>query len=62
MRYNVKENGIEIVGKEEFNPKDILECGQIFRFYKNEDDNYVVLSKNLKATIKERLISQNMTT
>ena len=53
MTYNVYENKIEIIGKEEFNPKDILECGQIFRFYINSEDNYVVLSGNHKATIVE---------
>ncbi|MBP3631272.1 MAG: DNA glycosylase [Clostridia bacterium] len=53
MKYSVVNDRIEIEGKEEFNPKDILECGQIFRFYKNEDNDYVVLSKNLKATIEE---------
>ncbi len=53
MQYQVFKGKIEIIGKEEFNPKDILECGQIFRFYKNKDDNYVVLSKDLKATIVE---------
>ena len=53
MKFEIYNEKIEIIGKEEFNPKDILECGQIFRFYKNDDGNYVVLSKNLKATIIE---------
>ncbi len=53
MKYKVLDDSIEIVGKEEFNPKHILECGQIFRFYLNDSGHYVVLSKDKKAEIVE---------
>lgn len=53
MQYKIIKDGISIIGKEDFNPAHILECGQIFRFYKNEDGNYVVFSADKKAEIKE---------
>lgn len=53
MKYNFSENKINIIGKEDFNPKHILECGQIFRFFINQAGNYVVFSKNEKAEIVE---------
>lgn len=53
MKYVVKDEEIEIYGKEDFNPKHILECGQIFRFYLDDDGNYVVLSSTHKAVITE---------
>ncbi len=52
MNYEIKENGIEIEGKEDFNPQHILECGQIFSYIK-EDGNYVVFSADKKAKILE---------
>lgn len=51
--YKLDKDKIIITGKEDFNPKHILECGQIFRFYKNEKNNYVVLSQSNKAEIEE---------
>jgi len=44
---------IIINNKENFNPKHILECGQIFRFLINKSGNYVVFSKDLRAEIEE---------
>ena len=52
MKYIVKNESIEVYGREDFNPKHILECGQIFRFYINNDGNYVVLSSTHKAVIE----------
>ena len=53
MEYRVLEDKIEIIGKDDFNPAHILECGQIFRYYINEKDNYVVFSADKKAEIEE---------
>lgn len=36
-----------------FKAKDILECGQIFRFFKNGDGHYTVFSTDKKADIFE---------
>lgn len=53
MKYYKKKNEIIIDGKEDFNPKHILECGQIFRFEKNVVGNYVVYSKDYAAEIED---------
>lgn len=54
MKYEKQENGIFIIGKEDFIPKHILECGQIFRYEKDDEGNYVVYSKDMQAEIIER--------
>ena len=51
MNYVKTENQIIIYELEDFNIKQILECGQIFRYNINED-NAVVYSKDKKADIK----------
>lgn len=53
MKYEIHEKSVEIFGKEDFNPKHILECGQIFRFFVNCEGNYVVYSSDKKAEILE---------
>ncbi len=53
MIYKIDNNKIIVFDKSQFNPEHILECGQVFRFGKDENGNYYVLSKNLKATIVE---------
>lgn len=53
MIYEIKDNVIYVFDKSQFNPKQILECGQVFRYGKDEFENYYVISKNLKATIYE---------
>ena len=53
MIYEIKNNIIYVTDKSQFNPKHILECGQVFRYGKNNDNNYFVISKDLKATIFE---------
>lgn len=53
MRYTIEKNKIEIVGKGDFNPEHILECGQVFSFKKNEEGEYEVLSADKKAVITE---------
>ena len=54
MIYEIKNNIIYVTDKSQFNPKHILECGQVFRFGKNDNGDYFVLSKNHKATIIEQ--------
>ena len=53
MIYTIKDNKILVLDKTQFNPKHILECGQVFRFGKDKNNNYYVISKNHKATIIE---------
>lgn len=54
MIYKIKDNDIIVFDKTQFNPKQTLECGQVFRFGKDKNDNYFVISKNNKATIVEK--------
>ena len=54
MIYNIENGIIKVIDKSQFNPKHILECGQVFRFGKDENDNYFVISHNNKATIIEK--------
>ena len=51
--YTIKDNIIYIHDKSQFNPKHILECGQVFRFGKDDDGNYFVISSDKKAKIIE---------
>ena len=53
MKYILANNKINIIGKEDFNPEHILECGQIFSFYKDDDGNYIVSSLDKCAKIFE---------
>ncbi len=53
MEYKLEKDKIVIIGREDFNPEHILECGQVFSFFKNEKGNYVVLSTDKKAEILE---------
>lgn len=54
MIYKIENSIIKVFDKTQFNPKHILECGQIFRFGKDENNNYFVISLNQKATIIEK--------
>lgn len=54
MIYSLENNIIKVFDKSQFNPEHILECGQVFRYGKNDDGNYFVISKNHKATIIEK--------
>ena len=62
MTYKKTAQSIVISGKEDFNPKHILESGQIFRFVINERGNYVVYSKDLCAEIEETENGYNIIT
>ncbi len=66
MKYQIKtDKYIQIFGKDDFLPADILECGQIFSYKKNED-TWEVFSKDKFAKIEENengfLILTNDTT
>jgi len=51
MIYEIKDKDIIILDRSQFNPKHILECGQVFRFGIDENNNYYVISTDKKATI-----------
>lgn len=52
MKYKITNNEIIITKNSDFDAKSILECGQLFRFYKTEN-GYVVISGNKLAQIIE---------
>lgn len=54
MIYKIENKNIIVLDKTQFNPKHILECGQVFRFGKDDNNNYFVISKDKKATITEK--------
>lgn len=54
MIYEIEKNIIKVYDKSQFNPKQTLECGQVFRFGINENENYFVCSKNHRAEIIEK--------
>lgn len=53
MIYKIQNNKIIVLDKTQFNPEHILECGQVFRFGKDSNNNYYVISGKHKATITE---------
>lgn len=52
MKYVIKKDKIGIISEKDFSPKDILECGQIFRFKKLKN-GYRVFSLDKTAVIQE---------
>ena len=52
MNYVIGKDYIEIFGKEDFDIKEILECGQVFS-YKFMGDCYLVYSADKKAKVTE---------
>lgn len=52
MKYTKQNQKIIIEGKEDFNPKHILECGQVF-CYDKENDDYIVFPQDQYAKIVE---------
>lgn len=55
MKYNIveKENKIILKDMEDFNPKDIFECGQAFRWEKKEDDSYDTIAFKRLLNVKK---------
>lgn len=58
MKITKGKQSITIIG-EDFNTKEILECGQVFSFLKDKDENYLVVSNDKVAKIK---VNGNTTT
>ena len=56
MNYTIKSNKIIINNTADFNPKHICECGQMFRFFVDENNNYTVVSG---ANVAKIVKSQN---
>lgn len=54
MKAQKTENGITVLQADCFNPRDILECGQIFRFDRDGEGNYRVFSLDRYAEIKRQ--------
>ena len=52
MQYEITKDKIVIYNMAEFNPQHIVECGQIFRYRKNDDGDYIVFSLDKVASIK----------
>lgn len=52
MKYKLLKDRILIEDMTEFNPKHIFECGQIFRYKKLENEDYIVFSADKFATVK----------
>ena len=52
MKYTKEKNGIKIFDGEDFCPKHILECGQIF-CYKKDGDKYIVYPQDKYAQISQ---------
>ena len=50
LNYVVKKDEIRIYDKEQFCPRKILECGQIFR-YKKIGENYEIIANNRKCLL-----------
>ncbi len=51
MKYKITKDAIIIDSAEDFNPKHICECGQMFRFWAS-GDTYIVASQNYVAKIE----------
>ncbi|MBQ7453053.1 MAG: DNA-3-methyladenine glycosylase 2 family protein [Clostridia bacterium] len=53
MKYEIKDDRIVVYGREDFSAQHILECGQVFRYRKDADGNYIVYSCEKSAKIVE---------
>lgn len=45
MKYKIKNKNIIIKSNNDFNPKHIFECGQAFRWEREEDNSYTCVAK-----------------
>lgn len=50
MNYSILNNQIIIEGQKDFEPRHILDCGQVFRYLKT-DSGYKIFSKNLFCSL-----------
>ncbi|MGN1212653.1 MAG: DNA glycosylase, partial [Christensenellales bacterium] len=62
MKYKLTDDKIFVYDKMQFNPKHILECGQIFRYQKRDDGSFVVFSGDKFALINEQADCYEITT
>lgn len=55
MKYNIIEEKNKIIIKDikDFNPKHIFECGQAFRWYKEEDNSYTTVAFGKVLNVKK---------
>ncbi len=55
MKYNIVQIEDKIILKEikDFNPKHIFECGQAFRWYKEEDESYTTVAFGKALNVKK---------
>lgn len=55
MKYNIVETDSKIILKDmkDFNPQHIFECGQAFRWYKEDDDSYTTVAFNRVLNVKK---------
>lgn len=55
MEYNIREENQKIILKDikDFNPQHIFECGQAFRWYKEEDESYTTIAFDRVLNVKK---------
>lgn len=55
MRYSIKEEKNRLIFKDmkDFDPKHIFECGQAFRWIKEDDDSYTIVAHGRVLNIKK---------
>ena len=53
MKVYEQDNTVILEDIKDFNPKHIFECGQCFRFYKLDKEEYVIVAKNKMLHIKQ---------
>lgn len=46
------ENSITVCGTKDFDPEKTLECGQVFRYFKNAENDYTVRSRDKVCSVK----------
>ena len=56
MKYEMKSNKIIVHGLEDFKISQILECGQIFRYKKLDENTYIVYYGKNFAKITEFIV------
>ena len=52
MNIYEKDNSVILEGVKDFDPKHIFECGQCFRWHKQDDDSYTGVAKGKILNVK----------
>lgn len=57
MNYHIIEEKARIILKDirDFDPKDIFECGQAFRWNLEEDNSYTIVAFNRVLNVKKKM-------